>query len=253
MATKRMVSLKIIDSDAFMDMSQTAQLLYFHLAMRTDDDGFIGNPKKIMRMIGSSDDDLKILLTKNFIIGFQSGVIVIKHHRMNNNWDSHNCKRTQYLDEFSGLFIKENGAYTLDNKQGLPVQTEIRLKSDGNQSLEENRIEEKKTYKKDITTKVVGESSEEFNYADYLNTMKEDSNKAIQLIRVFFMEKKLKFKTKKEVQFAITRNIKEANTLMKTFEIDDVIEAIEFVKDKYPDIWTLETLSKYLINHRITK
>jgi predicted transcriptional regulator len=112
---------------------------------------------------------------------------------------------------------------------------------------------ENKQIKKD--NKYISSSEDEivFNYEDYLNTMKEDSNKAIQLIRVFFMEKKLKFKTKKEVQFAITRNIKEANTLMKTFEIDDVIEAIEFVKDKYPNIWTLETLSKYLINHRITK
>lgn len=111
---------------------------------------------------------------------------------------------------------------------------------------------ENKQIKKD--NKYISSSVEEgeFIFEDYLNTMKEDNNKAIKLIRVFFMEKKLKFKTKKEVQFAISRNIKEANTLMKTFEIDDVVEAIEFVKDKYPDIWTLETLSKYLINHRKT-
>jgi len=142
MATKRMLSLKIVDSDAFLDMPQTSQLLYLHLAMRVDDDGFVGNPKKIMRMIGSADNDLTVLFTKKFILGFDSGVIVIKHHRLNNNWDSYNCKRTQYVDEFNQLNIKENGSYTLDKSQGLLAQTEIRLKSDEIKSLEENRIEE---------------------------------------------------------------------------------------------------------------
>jgi hypothetical protein len=140
MASKRMFSAKIVDSDAFLDMPQTSQLLYFHLAMRVDDDGFVGNPKKIMRMIGSADNDLSVLLTKKFIIGFDSGIIVIKHHRMNNNWDKHNCKRTQYLEEFNQLNIKENGSYTL-SELGLPVQTEYRLETDWKQSLEENRID----------------------------------------------------------------------------------------------------------------
>lgn len=142
MAIKRMFSAKIVDSDAFLDMPQTSQLLYFHLAMRVDDDGFVGNPKKIMRMIGSNSNDLSILLGKKFIIGFESGVIVIKHHRMNNNWDSHNCKRTQYTEEFGLLNVKENGSYTLDKKQGVLVQSEYSLITDGKQSLEENRIEE---------------------------------------------------------------------------------------------------------------
>ncbi len=142
MANKRMFTLKVVDSDAFLEMSQTSQLLYFHLGMRVDDDGFVGNPKRIMRMIGSSEDDIKILFAKKFIIGFASGVIVIKHHRMNNNWDKYNCKRTQYLDEFKTLHLKDNGSYTTDLSQGLPVQTETRLKPDLKQSLEEKRIEE---------------------------------------------------------------------------------------------------------------
>lgn len=142
MATKRMFSSKIVDSDAFLDMPQTSQLLYFHLAMRTDDDGFVGNPKKIMRMIGSAENDLSVLFSKKFIIGFDSGIIVIKHHRINNNWDSYNCKRTQYLDEFKQLYIKENGSYTLEKIHSLDVQSEFSLKTDCFQSLEENRREE---------------------------------------------------------------------------------------------------------------
>lgn len=144
MATKRMFSINIVGSDAFMDMPIGSQLLYFHLGMEADDDGFIGNPKRLMRGIGCKDDDLKVLLSKRFVLIFESGVLVIKHHRVNNNWDSYNCKRTVYLDEFSTLFIKDNKSYTTDKKQGLPVQSEVSLKSDLKQSLEENRIEEKK-------------------------------------------------------------------------------------------------------------
>ena len=139
-----MFSQNIIGSDAFMDMPIGSQLLYFHLGMEADDDGFIGNPKKVMRGIGCKDDDLKVLLSKRFVLMFENGVLVIKHHRINNNWDSYNCKRTAYVEEFSQLYIKDNKAYTLDSAQGIPAQSGISLKSDGKKSLEENRIEEKK-------------------------------------------------------------------------------------------------------------
>ena len=125
-----------------MDMPIGSQLLYFHFGMESDDDGFVGNPKKVMRGVGCKEDDLKVLLSKRFILMFENGVLVIKHHRINNNWDSHNCKRTPYLEEFSQLYIKENKSYTLDSKQGSPVQTEIRLKPVFR--IEENRIEEKR-------------------------------------------------------------------------------------------------------------
>jgi hypothetical protein len=144
MATKRMFSNSIIGSDAFMDMPIGSQLLYFHLGMESDDDGFISNPKKVMRGVGCKDDDLKVLITKRFVIMFENGVLVIKHHRINNNWDSYNCKRTIYLEEFSKLYIKENKSYTLDSKQGVNVQSEISLKSDLKKSLEENRIDKKR-------------------------------------------------------------------------------------------------------------
>lgn len=139
-----MFSRDIVQSDAFLDMPTSTQALYFHLGMEADDDGFIGNPRKVQRILGSSDDDMKILIGKKFVIIFESGVLVIKHHRMNNNWDSHNSRRTVYLEELSQLHIKENRAYTLDKSKGNPVQSETRLITDGKQSLEEKRIEEKK-------------------------------------------------------------------------------------------------------------
>lgn len=128
-----MFSKEIVGSDAFQDMPASSQLLYFHLGMEADDDGFIGNPKKIARGIGVAEDDMKILVAKRFVIIFDSGVLVIKHHRINNNFDKYNCKRTMYIEEFKQLYIKENKAYTLDkNKSSLNPdcnQTESRLKT----------------------------------------------------------------------------------------------------------------------------
>lgn len=139
MANKRMFSKDITSSDAFLDMPVSTQAFYFHLGMEADDDGFIGNPRRVMRNVGVSDDDLKILLAKRFLLQFPSGVVVVKHHRINNKWDSYNCKRTLYLEELSQLNIKENKAYTLDKQQGVPVQTENRLKTVSR--IEENRID----------------------------------------------------------------------------------------------------------------
>lgn len=113
LADRRMFAKTIIDSDAFLDMPLTAQALYFHLSMRGDDDGFINNPKKIQRMIGASDDDLKLLIAKNFIIPFESGIVVIKHWKIHNYIRGDRKKETVYPEEMSLLVTKENGSYTL--------------------------------------------------------------------------------------------------------------------------------------------
>ena len=84
MATRRMFSQSITDSDAFLDMPLSTQALYFHLSMKADDDGFVNSPKRIQRNIGASDDDLKILIAKRFILVFESGIIVIKHWKIHN-------------------------------------------------------------------------------------------------------------------------------------------------------------------------
>ena len=115
MAERRMFAKTIIDSDAFLDMPLSTQSLYFHLSMRADDDGFINNPKKIQRMVGGSEDDLKLLIAKSFIIPFESGVVVIKHWKIHNYIRSDRYKETVYTEEKDRLFLKENNAYTLDD------------------------------------------------------------------------------------------------------------------------------------------
>ena len=112
MAERRMFSLKIVDSDAFLDLPLSAQALYFHLGMRADDDGFVNNSKRIQRMVGANEDDLKMLIAKRFVLVFHSGVIVIKHWRMNNLLRKDRHTPTQYQDELATLEIKSNGAYT---------------------------------------------------------------------------------------------------------------------------------------------
>lgn len=112
MAERRMFSKSIIDSDLFLDMPQSTQLLYFHLSMRADDDGFINNPKSIMRNVKCNEDDLKLLVAKQFIIPFENRVVVIKHWRIHNYIKSDRYKPTSYQSEKNQLSL-ENNTYVL--------------------------------------------------------------------------------------------------------------------------------------------
>ena len=138
MAEKRMFTQKIVDSDAFLDMPLTAQALYFHLNMRADDDGFVNNPKKIQRMIGASEDDLKLLIVKRFILTFDNGVIVIKHWRMHNLIRKDRYNPTQYQDQILELELKENGSYTEKKEHGNQMATS--WQPNGNQMATQVRL-----------------------------------------------------------------------------------------------------------------
>ena len=113
MAERRMFAKTIIDSDAFLDMPMSARLLYYDLGMRADDDGFVNSPKKIMRMVGASQDDLNILATRKFIIPFENGVVVIKHWRIHNYIRQDTYNETPYKEQKSMLELDENKAYRL--------------------------------------------------------------------------------------------------------------------------------------------
>ncbi|MBR0341203.1 MAG: replisome organizer [Oscillospiraceae bacterium] len=135
MAERRMFSKTIIDSDAFTDMPATSRLLYYDLAMRADDDGFVNSPKKIMRIVGASTDDLLILVDRGFIIPFKSGLIVITH------WQRHNYIRkdryhpTVYQEEYHSLTIKEK---TYVEKDSL-------ILTDGQPSVDQISVDQRST------------------------------------------------------------------------------------------------------------
>ncbi|HEY5632020.1 MAG TPA: hypothetical protein VIR31_07810 [Nitrososphaeraceae archaeon] len=113
MAERRMMSKKIIHSDAFLDMPATSQNLYFHLLLEADDEGFVNSPKRIQRTVGATDGDAQMLLLKKFILSFESGVIVIKHWRMHNYIQNDRFKATSHKTERAKLSIRDNQSYTL--------------------------------------------------------------------------------------------------------------------------------------------
>ena len=153
MAERRMFAKTIIDSDAFLDMPMSARLLYYDLSMRADDDGFMNAPKKVMRMIGATQDDLSILALRKFIIPFESGVVVIKHWKIHNYIRKDTYNETKYKEEKATLTLDENNAYT----QGIttdrlpPVDgpsTQDRLGKDrlGKESIEEEKPAKRKRF-----------------------------------------------------------------------------------------------------------
>lgn len=133
MAERRMFSKQIIDSDAFLNMPLSSQVLYFHLAMRADDDGFVNNPQKITRMVGASPDDFNIIVAKKFILTFDNGVIVIKHWLMHNYIRSDRYKPTTYIEEKKSLNIKQDKSYT---RSTVGIPSDIPLVSTGKVRLE---------------------------------------------------------------------------------------------------------------------
>ena len=123
MANRRMFSLSVIDTDKFLDMPVSSQLLYFHLGMRADDDGFVSSPKRIARTTNCGDDDLRILATKGYIIPFESGVVVIRHWRQNNQLRSDRYRETVCKNEKATLSIIDNIYIESTNEapNGIPV------------------------------------------------------------------------------------------------------------------------------------
>ena len=160
MAERRMFAKTIVTSDAFLDMPLSARCLYFTLGMLADDDGFVNNPKSIMRQVGACTDDLNLLLLKRFILSFESGVIVIKHWRIHNYIRNDRYKETKYVEEKSTLMLDDKGAYTENDGSvnqmdtvGIPMVS----KMDTQVRLGEVRLGEVKLGKV-ITTTTTGEA-----------------------------------------------------------------------------------------------
>jgi hypothetical protein len=140
-----MFAKSIVDSDAFIDMPMSARLLYYDLGMRADDDGFVNSPKKIMRMIGATNDDMNILIMRKFVIEFENGVVVIKHWRIHNYIQRDRYKPTNYKEQMEQLETDENGSYRklsahcIQNVSTLDTQDRLgkdRLVKDTNNSAD---------------------------------------------------------------------------------------------------------------------
>ena len=148
MANKRMFSLSVVDTDKFLEMPISSRLLYYELGMRADDDGFVNNWKKILLFTGLKEDDMRVLISKQFIIPFDSGVIVIRHWRLNNYLQNDRTKPTIYQKELKSLGLDSNNVYTMDTNC---------IHSIDKISIDKYSIEEKEIYKEKEIKKKYGE------------------------------------------------------------------------------------------------
>lgn len=154
MAERRMISKKITDTDAFLEMPLSSQALYLHYIQNADDDGFVGNPISIMRKIGANKNDYDLLIAKRFVIVFESGICVIKHWRIHNYIQSDRYTPTTYMDEKQLLSLEENKAYTLNKTKCIHnVYT-----MDTQNRIEENSVEKNSLKEDNIYIEVVDES-----------------------------------------------------------------------------------------------
>lgn len=140
MANKRMFSLDVVDTDLFLEMPVSSQALYFQLGMRADDDGVVSSPRKIIKLTGCATDDLKILISKGYVIPFESGVVVVTHWRVNNNQiRSDRYKASRYQEEVKSLEVKD-GAYQVSTRC-LPEVYQVSDSWDAQNRIDKNRID----------------------------------------------------------------------------------------------------------------
>lgn len=224
MAERRMMSKKIIDTDNFLDMPQSTQCLYFHLLLRADDDGFIQSPKSIMRITGCKDDDLKLLNAKGFVIGFETGVIVIRHWRIHNYVQS---------DRYSKSELPEAKQVELKNKVYEVVQAPIKP---DNTYMDTKCIQN--VYKMDTQIRIDKIREEENRIETLCHVSHDDVDKSHYEIIEYLNQKtgsKFKPTTKPYVQ-VIRSRLKEGYT------VDD----FKTVIDKKCREWKGTKLEKYL-------
>lgn len=135
-----MFSKKVIDTDNFIEMPSSARLLYYDLNMRADDDGFVSNPKKIIKFVGASDDDFKILCAKRYIIPFETGICVIRHWRIHNFIRHDRYEETEYINEKNSLTVinrKYENVIPNGNQMSYQMATQVRL---GKDRIDKDRI-----------------------------------------------------------------------------------------------------------------
>ena len=176
MAERRMFAKTIVTSDAFLDMPPTARSLYMLLCVMADDDGFVNAPRSIMRMSGATEDDMKLLIAKRFVLTFESGVVVIKHWRIHNLIQKDRYKETKYLEEKARLALDENNAYTEAVSTVYPeciqsvseLEPQVRL---GKDSLGKSRVGEDI---EDVPDNNVGHKPSRHKYGMYKNVLLSD-------------------------------------------------------------------------------
>lgn len=178
MATKRMFSLKIVDTDAFTEMPNEAQLLYFRLCLAADDDGFVANPRRVMRSYGIAEDSMKILIAKKFVLVLkreETAILLIKHWRMHNTIQRDRYTPSTYHDLLRYIYLDENNAYSLHDGEGKRPALNGEKVSDSN--VFPFCIQDVYTDKNSIDKDSIEEESIDNNNSSFLEEKQEKEEK----------------------------------------------------------------------------
>ena len=185
MAKRRMFSKDVIDTDHFLEMPMTAQVLYFHLALRADDDGFVSSPKRILRLIGAGEDDMKVLIAKSFIIPFDVGICVIRHWKIHNYIQKDRYSPTVYQDQFKLLKENSNKTYDLDTECiqiGNNLDAQVRL---GKVRLGKDSLERESTpLELQSNSNVTESNGAKIDYQSFLDHYNENCTSLPRAIKV---------------------------------------------------------------------
>ena len=241
MANRRMFSKKITDTDKFLDMPASAQNLYFHLNMHADDDGFLGNAKTVKRMVGASDDDLKLLVTKQFLIPFDDGVVVIKDWRIHNYIRSDRYRSTIYTDHKNSLQINENQQYELVAEQpkevgmtdGIPSGNQDGYQMDTQDRLGKDRLGKVRLGKGRLDSTRQDKTQE---------SQPEDDHISLEVVKEVIDYLNQKAGTKYRATTAATKRLVGAR-LKEGFTVDDCKKVID---NKVADWLADEKMKNYL-------
>lgn len=200
MAERRMFSKQLIDSDLFLNLPISTQNLYFHLCMRADDDGFVGNPQRIQKLIGVSDIDYKLLLAQKFILEFESGVIVITHWKMHNYIRKDRYTPTIYIEEKKLITENERKEYIL--AIGIPMVNQ--MVTTGQPSLGQVRL---------------GKDNDRFDINNKIYILSSVREKIEKELSCHITDKKLEEIYDKAFQYKIANPIEYIFTMIKN-EVD---------------------------------
>ena len=227
MANRRMFAKSIIRTDTFLDMPQSAQNLYFHLGIEADDDGFV-SPKVVMRMLGSPDDDLKLLIAKKFVIPFEDGVLVIVHWKVHNEIRQDRYKPTLYQEKIKQIKLNQ-GVYTLGTTSGTTA-CHPRI---GEDRIEKDRIEE-----------IPANAGEVFSLKEEIHKLENSPRRDLNIIAMYFEERKPNIQNYQQFQVALKRHLRDAKDLVP-FTDNQILDAVPKA-NKLTSDWTIGTLIKIL-------
>lgn len=234
LATRRMISKDVCSTDVFLDMPKTSQCLYFHFVLNSDDEGFV-SPRQIMRAIGADKDDLKILISKEFVIPFNTGIIVIRHWKMMNSIKRDRFKNTIYITEKTSLKIDKNKAYYFSSateteclQSGTNTEPQHRL-------IKNSVVENKSVYPSannewlDIQTAVHNAIDYDALIADK-PILRDEINGIVQIIITAILSNEPTFIINgSPVPYAIMKE-----TLL-SLKYENIVEVIKTIKDKSID------------------